>query len=54
MTPRQQKAVVILGPALVGTYVLGNAATSQARILGLSGAQLAALSAGVAFAPRNA
>ncbi|MFF2045559.1 hypothetical protein ACFVVX_34585 [Kitasatospora sp. NPDC058170] len=54
MTPRQQKAVVILGAALAGTYALGNIARSQARVLGLNAAQLAALSAGVAFALRNA
>lgn len=54
MTPRQQKAVVILVTALVGTYVLGNVAKGQARVLGLNAAQLAALSAGVAFALRNA
>jgi hypothetical protein len=53
MTPRQQKAAMILGAALVGTYVLGNIAKGQARVLGLNAAQLTALTAGVAFALRN-
>nr|BFD96349.1 hypothetical protein KitaXyl93_77090 [Kitasatospora sp. Xyl93] len=52
--PRQQKAAVILGAALIGTYVPGNIAKGQARVLGLNAAQLTALSAGVAFALRNA
>ncbi|MEE1783090.1 hypothetical protein PUR71_09190 [Streptomyces sp. SP17BM10] len=54
MTGSQQKAVVVLGAALVGGYVLSNVAKSQARVLGLSAAQLAVLSAGVAFALRKA
>ncbi|MEV6212553.1 hypothetical protein [Kitasatospora sp. NPDC051914] len=54
MSPRQQKAVVVLGAALVGTYLLGNVDKSQARVLGLNPAQLAALTAGVALAMRNA
>ncbi|GAA2792866.1 hypothetical protein GCM10010441_17640 [Kitasatospora paracochleata] len=54
MSPRQQNAAVVLGAALVGTYLLGNVAKSQARVLGLNPAQLASLSAGVAFALRHA
>lgn len=54
VSPRQQNAAVVLGAALVGTYLLGNVAKSQARVLGLNPAQLASLSAGVAFALRHA
>ncbi|MFD5083423.1 hypothetical protein ACFWOG_12390 [Kitasatospora sp. NPDC058406] len=50
----KQKAVVTLGAALVGTYMLGNVAKSQARVLGLNTAQLAALTAGIAIVMRNA
>ena len=53
MTGRQQKAAVVLGAALVGTYVLGNVVKGQARVLGLTPAQLALATAGVAFVMRK-
>ncbi|MDH6107927.1 uncharacterized membrane-anchored protein YjiN (DUF445 family) [Kitasatospora sp. MAP12-15] len=53
MTGRQQKAVVMLGAALVGGYVISNVAKSQARVLGLSAPQLAALTGAVAFVMRK-
>ncbi|MCX4755095.1 hypothetical protein [Kitasatospora purpeofusca] len=48
MSSRQQQAMVIFGAALVGAYMLGNVAKSQARALGLDAVQLAVLTAGVA------